>query len=678
MSRRLALVVAAAGLFVGAQRGIAGATCPVTSACSSTAPLIGACCGGTTCTLDGTITVSGRVCELDFGARQVLLTGQLIVGSNTLTIHAGGFRVSGTLSANGSPGGNVIIMHSAGGRLETFSLEGRGKIDVSGSGTGGGTLTVNADGDVSLTGSQGSTVVANGIGSGSTAGTISISSSGGPIGVGIPVAAVGDAEGAGGSVTIDAGTNLSFTPDGSVVVDGGSGDAGFIELDATGMLTLPNGSRVQGDGLGSTEGGGGEITISAGSIDAQGVIETRGGTSASGTVGGAGGSGGSINIEATSGALSMTRGAGVGLSADGALGGDSGDITLAADSPTHGTVTIGAQLSAQGFGTTGRPASGGSVDVTAGSTLTVSRLINVGAPAGDAGTIDLSTDRGDVVLGAPLNGIAPSGGGAVTVVSAHDVQVNADVLMRSTANLTQGGPGGDIVMTADNDLSVAAATVTLDVSAASNQMGGDIEMSAGRNLTIGARSSLKANAGSVVGSTGGTISLTAGDFAQAGNLTVDGQLDASGTGTGAIGSSITLVGCQVRITGVIDSSGDAASANHVTARATDKHCSNDPAKPCTAVANCGGAGTFCDAPIAVRGTGKLKTTGSNTAVLPVGATPPNGNGPVMPAFGACPCDSGPPSNSCCAKPACVGSNDAAGCLAPCPLCGNHVIEFPET
>ena len=128
----------------------------------------------------------------------------------------------------------------------------------------------------------------------------------------------------------------------------------------------------------------------------------------------------------------------------------------------------------------------------------------------------------------------------------------------------------------------------------------------------------------------------------------------------------------------VGTSGDAASANHVTARATDKHCSNDPAKPCTAVANCGGAGTFCDAPIAVRGTGKLKTTGSNTAVLPVGATPPNGNGPVMPAFGACPCDSGPPSNSCCAKPACVGSNDAAGCLAPCPLCGNHVIEFPET
>ena len=107
MSRRLALVVAAAGLLVGAQRGTAGATCPVTSACSSTAPLIGACCGGTTCTLDGTITVSGRVCELDFGSRQVLLTGQLIVGSNTLTIRAGGFRVSGTLSANGSPGGNV-------------------------------------------------------------------------------------------------------------------------------------------------------------------------------------------------------------------------------------------------------------------------------------------------------------------------------------------------------------------------------------------------------------------------------------------------------------------------------------------------------------------------------------------------------------------------------------------
>ena len=674
MTRRLALVAAAAGLLVVARPGTADAICPVTAVCASAAPLISACCGATTCTLDGPITITGPACELDFGARDVTLSGALNVGSNTLMIRAGGFHVTGTLTATGSPGGNVTVMHSAGGRLDSFTLEGHGKIDVSGSGSGGGKFRVDADGRVSLEGTLGSSVVANGSGADSTAGTIAITSSEGEIGIGVPVLAVGDAQGAGGSVTIDAGTRLSFTPQGVVAVDGGTGDAGFIELDANGPITLPNGSTIQGDGLGSSEGSGGEINITGGSINAQGVIEVRGGSSASGTVGGAGGNGGQITIDATSGALAVTRGGGVGLSADGALGGDAGDITLMADSPTQGAVTIGAQISAQGFGTTNRPASGGSVDLSAGSTLTVTKLINVGAPAGDSGTIDLSTDRGDVVLNAPLNGIAPTGGGTLTVVSAHDVQLNADVLMRSTAN--QAGSGGDISVSADNDVLIPAASVTLDASGALDQMGGDIELSAGRNVTVGARSSLKVNSGSVTGAAGGTIRLTAGDSAQTGTLTVDGQLDANGSSTATTtGASITLEGCQVRITGVIDSSGDAASANHVSARATEKHCSNDPTKTCTSASNCG-AGSSCDAPISVKG--KLRSTGSNTAVLPVGAPSPSGTGPVTPAFAPCPCASGPPSADCCMELPCTGSGDVSGCLMPCPQCGDHVQQFPET
>ncbi len=152
LTRGLAVFLAALALVLGASRA-ALAVCNHTT-CSAAAILTdSACCGAVTCLLDGTITLSGPACNLDFGARNVTLSGSLVVGSGTLTLHAGGLTVRGLLNARGTtakPGGNVTLALGAGGlRLARGSGT---AIDLEGFAAGGGTLTAVVGGRVSLSG----------------------------------------------------------------------------------------------------------------------------------------------------------------------------------------------------------------------------------------------------------------------------------------------------------------------------------------------------------------------------------------------------------------------------------------------------------------------------------------------------------------------------------------------
>src|SRR5439155_2522244 len=138
--------LAALALVLGASPALAA--CTVRTACSA-APLLApssGCCGATTCTLDGTITLSDPVCDLDFGARNVTLSGSLVVGSRTLTLEAGGLTVTGLLDASGTrpnPGGNVTLPLGAGGL--SLASGSSTAIDLEGFAAGGGTLTAAVD-----------------------------------------------------------------------------------------------------------------------------------------------------------------------------------------------------------------------------------------------------------------------------------------------------------------------------------------------------------------------------------------------------------------------------------------------------------------------------------------------------------------------------------------------------
>src|SRR5439155_75994 len=110
---------------------------------------------------------------------------------------------------------------------------------------------------------------------------------------------------------------------------------------------------------------------------------------------------------------------------------------------------------------TGSAGSGGTVSLDAASTLRVDAGLDVSGNMGDAGEIDLNPNDNnvDVVVNAKLDGSAASGGGVLSIGSSHNIEftVNSSVNMNAVGII--GGPGGEVTLTARND-------VTFDTGAA--------------------------------------------------------------------------------------------------------------------------------------------------------------------------------------------------------------------
>src|SRR5438046_2096597 len=122
--RRVVALVAVVIALLGATD--AAAVCTTATPVCQFSDLPQSCCGATSCTLDGALTVASGVCDFDFGARNVTLSGTLTVGSNTISIEAGSFVItgSGLLDGHGTnpnPGGNVTIVTS-GGQPTAFGI----------------------------------------------------------------------------------------------------------------------------------------------------------------------------------------------------------------------------------------------------------------------------------------------------------------------------------------------------------------------------------------------------------------------------------------------------------------------------------------------------------------------------------------------------------------------------
>lgn len=645
MTRRLVLaVLAALGL---ASPGAAWA-CSANGACPN---LVAACCVGNTCTIDGNVTVTGSTCTLDFGLHNVILTGTLAIGSNTVTIRALSFTISGSglldgHGVNPSAGGNVIIT-TTDRAITSFASTGnaRSGIDLTGFGTGGGSLEVHAAGPVALTGGRIDVSSADS-GGNEDGGSILIDSTADDLTVGISLLANGGTGGTGGSVTVDVPGNVMVNDSGRIAVSGGFGDAGTIGIGAGGTVTVANSGLLQANGIGSSAGFGGTIDILAATggmavtdgIRILGTLEAQGGSDFTGD---AGGDGGSISLEAAAGALVILAQTTRGFSADGAGGGGEGQISLQTD---DGDITIGAAVSAVGRGTPGNNApSGGEVEVTSAGGLTVTKSIDIsGIDSG--GLVALSAAR-DVVIQHSILGGAPLGGGSVTIDAGHDVTFT-DVGAGNSVRMSglSDGTGGDIGLSAGNDVTITG--FTFNTSGSSSHNGGTIVVDAGRNLTVATGTTLNASAGANAPARGGDIVLTAGFPDLAGNLTIAGDVLAAGHDTSGLNpAAIQLLGCQVLITstGTVDSRGDTGSSNTVVGRTR------------------------------ITVNGRLRATGSNTPSYPVGTPPTVDPGAqVQPAFPtpvACPA---------CAKPVCTQRNPPAptGCLMPCPQCGDGVVAAP--
>src|SRR2546425_10352650 len=116
------------------------------------------------------------------------------------------------------------------------------------------------------------------------------------------------------------------------------------------------------------------LPISAGSVEVDGTLDAGGGSDPSRD---AGGQGGTIEIEARTGALTLTQG-GQGLMVDGAAGNDGGEVDLTTDSAAHGALTVAGPVSAHGSGgLSGRPGGGGTIDIEAAHALALAQNLGV-------------------------------------------------------------------------------------------------------------------------------------------------------------------------------------------------------------------------------------------------------------------------------------------------------------
>jgi Dictyostelium (slime mold) repeat len=607
---------------------VASAACPVTSACNDASVFLGtpACCGAHSCVLDGTVTMSGAVCNLDFDGRDLTIAGAVNVGSSTLHLSAASVVVSGLVNAKGtgqSPGGNILLT-TRGGAPTAVRLASGGsglRIDISGSGRGAGMLDIRADGNVELAGR----IVGTSSAAAGDGGTVFVSTPG-SIALTASLVANGGDFGNGGTIELSAGGTISLLTNAKITANGG--DGGSVSLDAIGAVTLDPPSGIETNGSSSNAGFGGSVDITAANATLNGVIEARGGGDPAGD---SGGDGGEVDIDVSTGALILSRSSSA-IVVEGAGGGSAGIVSLLTNSPTNGVITIDAAISAGGRGgSKERPGGGGEISIDSAQGLEVNKIIDAHGTGAGTGEVELSAAR-DITLTNNLLADDPSLGGSLSAEAGHDVIVNADLRAKATSD----GAGGTVTLSGGRDV-IIKKNADIDASAAGTNRGGDVGIDAGRDITVEKDGSVRVNGGGTAA--GGTIDLYAGFFELAGNLTLDGDILARGASAIAADSaSIVLRGCQVSIGGTVDSTGDAGSLNSVTARSG----------------------------ITLTGAGAVKTTatGNNTLLYPTGSLPNFGN-KVSPPFSAV------------ASPVCTAANVPANCLVPCPNCGDGTVQFPE-
>ncbi len=326
-------------------------------------------------------------------------------------------------------------------------------------------------------------------------------------------------------------------------------DAGDITITSTGKLKArgdfvkPNGFII----------GGGIISLtSSGTIDIDGNIDV------------AGDSAGSVTLLAADDVI-LEQGAvidGPGISSFADLGDrytDGGSLLVIADS---GSITFNGDVTftAQNGGT------GGSVDLTAGRDLVMTRMVDVAGGGGDGGDFTAAAGDDIAIENGGINADSTVGGGFGGYIALYAGEDNlggilpggavdisaASLLMRGSATDTFGADGGEIEILAMGAIRLGGAGMVIRVDAATNfdGSGGAITIDSGDltpsvlgpldgDLELGGVVSMNSGA---IGGDGGSIDLSAGR-----DLVFTATLDNSGTDgagdvTGAAGRAVTLNG----------------------------------------------------------------------------------------------------------------------------------------
>jgi hypothetical protein len=504
--------------------------------------------GGTTSGNGGTVNVSaGR--NLDFasgGGGSINVTPQSLTGNGgtvTLTAStaaAGTLTLNPPVNANGPTGGT-----GNGGKItvtdnSTNLLQIPAGVLSANSGTVGGiggqvSVTNTQSGGIELEGNITATGVSNtgsGVGQG---GQITIATGGNVLldGGSLNVNGVTGAASSGGTVSITAASisQAAASTESLTANANGTGNGGIVNL-----TTTASGGNI-------TLGPSGGTTLN---VQAEG-----------GSTGSASGNGGAVNVTSAA-ALSILSSASINVAPQG-NNGNGGSITLKGSTVTASTLTLSANLNANGVGA----GNGGLISVTNNSSnlLQIPDSVlsaNSGATSGIGGKISVTnTGSGGIELegGISATGVsntAPTAGnsGQITVNSGGNVQLDGGTL---NVNGVTGASstGGTITVTAASISQQAGSTESLTANANGTGNGGVVNLTtsaAGGNITLGTSGGTTFQVAAEGGSTG-SASGNGGavNISSAAGLSIlsDASINVAPQGNNGNGGSITLTGSTV-------------------------------------------------------------------------------------------------------------------------------------
>lgn len=479
---------------------------------------------------------------------------------------SGALNISGTLSADGAGTGNggtisITTLNTQSqsdfsvSKTSGFSLSARSGLN----GGNGGTINISAGGDLDVDGAYLSVAARGGNGDG---GNISLTASAigsGQVGGGSNsvtvtglLAADGSGTGNGGQINL-AAPQINIL-DGSAISSSttGSGDGGSIDVDATGAdadLMLGNGSILSAR---SASGNGGSISLS-----------TTRNLSLNGSLIDAGsmlGSGGSIDLVAGAGG-SGTLSIDADVVADGGGSGDGGLLSFAQNSQQ--AFQLGA-LNLQGGAGTGLisasaigSGNGGTLllDSGAGNSLAVAVNQNVflsGASSSNLGKIEASSDGAVSVSGpASLKGSFQGSGSSYTVtVSGAGSVIGVSEVSSSSGNVLMQASSADssIVFANDSSLSASGGSVELGAAQISFLGNSSLSMDAAGLMKIHSGSAsnslaMNFNSGSKV-----TFSIDQGSAVRPGNVLIGPAQGSTTLAANGDGANIDVTGATLSIT----------------------------------------------------------------------------------------------------------------------------------
>jgi hypothetical protein len=390
------------------------------------------------CTVSSTKTITPGD-EIDCTGRNVVVTS-----SGKIKVTDGFFKlIAATLNVQGNGGtsqGVIEAVDATGGDpIGGFEIETTGTVTVGGSlqansAAGGGTITVNATGNISIPDNGNNGVEANGTGTDGAGGRIELSSDG-SITIQDPIQAnaAGSGEAVGGQIEIDAGTSVTIQYSGcSVTAEGNQADAGEIRINAGTDITIAAAVTMSADGNGEGGNGGGIYLTAQDEVSLSGPTSARGGKGVSG----AEASGGTLEIESGCGGVDILGN--LDLRAGESGGGlDVGSLMI----DTLGDLTIGTGIlidtHAVGYG-----GNGGSVELFSGNKLMMNSNATIDArghvqTSGDGmgGSVTLHGCKLETAAGATVDASGKEGGQIFLHASRADAPANVTSMKISTTSV---------------------------------------------------------------------------------------------------------------------------------------------------------------------------------------------------------------------------------------------------